>query len=51
MDKNPPGLADDQIKVHSSVRKFLEKCGEGSWIGKTLCCVRSRAGDIHCTGT
>jgi butyryl-CoA dehydrogenase len=33
MDKNPPELVDDQIKVHSSVRKFLEKCGEGGWIG------------------
>jgi alkylation response protein AidB-like acyl-CoA dehydrogenase len=33
MDKNPPELIGDQIKVHSSVRKFLEKCGEGGWIG------------------
>jgi len=33
MDKNPPELVDDQIKVHPSVRKFLEKCGEGGWIG------------------
>jgi len=33
MDKNPPELVDDQIKVHSSVRKFFEKCGEGGWIG------------------
>ena len=33
MDKNPPELVDDQIRVHPSVRKFLEKCGEGGWIG------------------
>jgi butyryl-CoA dehydrogenase len=33
MDKNSPELVDDQIKVHSSVKKFLEKCGEGGWIG------------------
>ncbi len=33
MDKNPPELADDQIKVHPSVRQFLKECGEGGWIG------------------
>ncbi len=33
MDKNPPELVGDQIKVHPSVRKFLEECGEGGWIG------------------
>jgi len=33
MDKNPPELLEDQIRVHPSVRKFLEKCGEGGWIG------------------
>ena len=33
MDKNPPELVDDQIRVHSSVGKFMEKCGEGGWIG------------------
>lgn len=33
MDKNPPELVDDQIKVHPSVRKFLEECGQGGWIG------------------
>jgi butyryl-CoA dehydrogenase len=33
MDRNPPELVGDRIKVHSSVRKFLEKCGEGGWIG------------------
>ena len=36
MDKNPPELIDDQIKVHPSVRKFLEKCGEGGWIGTSM---------------
>jgi alkylation response protein AidB-like acyl-CoA dehydrogenase len=33
MDKNPPELLNDQIKVHPSVRKFLEESGEGGWIG------------------
>jgi len=33
MDKNPPELVDDQIKVHPSVRKFMEECGVGGWIG------------------
>ena len=36
MDKNPPELVDDQIKVHPSVRKFLEECGEGGWIGADI---------------
>jgi len=29
-----PELADDQMKVHSSVRKFLEKYGEGAGLEK-----------------
>jgi alkylation response protein AidB-like acyl-CoA dehydrogenase len=33
MDKNPPELVDDQIIVHPSVRKFMEECGAGGWIG------------------
>ncbi len=33
MDKSPPEWVNDQIKVHPSVEKFLEKCGEGGWIG------------------
>ena len=33
MDKNPPELIDDQIKVHPSIRKFLEESGQGGWIG------------------
>ena len=36
MDKNPPELVDDRIKVHSSVRGFMEKCGEGGWIGANI---------------
>lgn len=32
MDKNPPELADDRIKVHPSVKKFMEECGAGGWI-------------------
>lgn len=33
MDQNPPEFIGDQIKVHSSIRKFLEECGRGGWIG------------------
>jgi alkylation response protein AidB-like acyl-CoA dehydrogenase len=33
MDKNQPELVGDQIKVHPSVKPYLEKCGEGGWIG------------------
>jgi alkylation response protein AidB-like acyl-CoA dehydrogenase len=33
MDKNPPEFVDDQIKVHPSVRKFMEESGQGGWIG------------------
>src|SRR4030043_1812197 len=33
MDKNPPELVGDQIKVHSSVRQALKEFGEGGWIG------------------
>ena len=36
MDKNPPELVDDQIKVHPSVRKLLEECGAGGWIGDDI---------------
>ena len=36
MDKNPPELVDDQIKVHPSVRPFLKECGEGGWIGTSI---------------
>jgi alkylation response protein AidB-like acyl-CoA dehydrogenase len=33
MDKNPPELVEDRIKVHPSVRKFMEESGQGGWIG------------------
>ncbi len=36
MDRNPPELIDDGIKVHPSVRKFLEECGAGGWIGGNM---------------
>ena len=36
MDRNPPELIDDGIKVHPSVRKFLEECGTGGWIGDDI---------------
>ena len=36
MDKNPPELVGDQIKVHSSVKKILEECGTGGWIGDDI---------------
>jgi len=36
MDKNPPELVDDHIKVHSSVKKLLEESGTGGWIGDDI---------------
>jgi alkylation response protein AidB-like acyl-CoA dehydrogenase len=36
MDKNPPELVGDQIKVHSSVRKLLEESGTGGWLGDDI---------------
>src|SRR4030042_6487132 len=36
MDKNPPELLRDRIKVNPSVRKFLEEAGEGGWIGADM---------------
>ena len=36
MDKNPPELVGDQIKVHSSVRTLLEECGTGGWLGDDI---------------
>lgn len=33
MDKNPPEFVGDQIRVHPSIKKFMEQCGEGGWIG------------------
>ncbi|HUL36989.1 MAG TPA: acyl-CoA dehydrogenase [Thermodesulfobacteriota bacterium] len=36
MDRNPPELVEDRIKVHPSVKKFLEECGTGGWIGDDI---------------
>jgi len=36
MDKNPPELVGDQIKVHSSVKKLMEESGTGGWIGDDI---------------
>jgi alkylation response protein AidB-like acyl-CoA dehydrogenase len=36
MDQNPPELVGDQIKVHPSVRKLLEECGTGGWLGDDI---------------
>jgi butyryl-CoA dehydrogenase len=32
MDQNPPQLVDGRVKVHPSVRKIMQECGEGGWI-------------------
>lgn len=36
MDQNPPKFVGDQVKVHPSVKKFLEECGQGGWIGPRM---------------
>ena len=36
MDQNPPELVGDQSKVHSSVKRLLEECGTGGWIGDDI---------------
>ena len=36
MDRNPPELTDDGVKVHPSVRKVLKEMGEGGWIAMTV---------------
>ena len=36
MDKNPPEWVGDQIKVHPSMKKFLDECGTGGWIGDDI---------------
>jgi alkylation response protein AidB-like acyl-CoA dehydrogenase len=36
MDQNPPELVGDQIKVHPSVKKILEECGTGGWLGDDI---------------
>ncbi|MCP4574772.1 MAG: acyl-CoA dehydrogenase [Deltaproteobacteria bacterium] len=36
MDRKPPELVDDEVKVHPSVRKVLKEMGEGGWISMTV---------------
>ena len=36
MDRNPPELAGDQVKVHPSVRAMMKEFGMGGWIGATV---------------
>jgi len=36
MDRNPPELAADVVKVHPSVRKIMKTLGEGGWIAMTV---------------
>jgi alkylation response protein AidB-like acyl-CoA dehydrogenase len=35
MDKNPPALIDQEVKVHPMVGPFMKLCGEGGWIAAT----------------
>lgn len=35
MDKNPPALVDQKVKVHPMVGPFMKLCGEGGWIAAT----------------
>ncbi|MFC1531877.1 acyl-CoA dehydrogenase [Thermodesulfobacteriota bacterium] len=36
MDKNPPELVGDQVKVHPSVKTYMRECGKGGWIASTI---------------
>ena len=36
MDRNPPELTEEGVKVHPSVRKVLKEMGEGGWIAMTV---------------
>jgi alkylation response protein AidB-like acyl-CoA dehydrogenase len=36
MDRTPPELVDDVVKVHPSVKKVLKEQGEGGWIAMTV---------------
>ena len=36
MDRVQPELTDGEVKVHPSVRAFLQECGQGGWIGATF---------------
>jgi butyryl-CoA dehydrogenase len=35
MDKTPPELVGDYVKVHPIIRTFMRECGEGGWISAT----------------
>jgi len=36
MDRNPPELADDTVKVHPLVKTMLKEFGSGGWIATTV---------------
>jgi alkylation response protein AidB-like acyl-CoA dehydrogenase len=36
MDRNPPELVDDEVRVHPSVRAAMEEFGKGGWIAATV---------------
>jgi len=36
MDREPPVLMDDHVKVHPSVKAIMKAFGEGGWIGATF---------------
>ena len=36
MDRNPPVLAGDEVKVHECVRKAMKESGKGGWITATV---------------
>ena len=36
MDRNPPELVEDVVKVHPSVGKVFKELGEGGWIAMTV---------------
>jgi len=36
MDRNPPELVEDGVKVHSSIRSLLKELGGGGWIAMTV---------------
>ncbi|MFH1481683.1 MAG: acyl-CoA dehydrogenase [Pseudomonadota bacterium] len=36
MDRNPPELVDDQVKVHPSVHAMMKEFGRGGWVAATV---------------
>ena len=36
MDRNPPELADDTVKVHPMIKTMLKEFGSGGWISTTV---------------